>query len=612
MRLAVWDRSPSRSESSDPEGTGAPTTGALETTVAAAPVLPTTVVQTGTGGMGTGIPGRLGELLVNSHLITSDQLANALMSQAASGRRLGQLLVEEGIIGEADLLGVLADQMGLDLVDLGRNSPDKDAIAVVPESVARSHHVVPFTLDGETVELVTSQPGPQLASTLSQVLNRPVRLALAPAVQVQRAIDSSYRAVGAIGEIVAAFESSAPAAVADVSSVEVASAAEAPVVQVVNLMITQALRDRASDVHIEPQGDQIRIRFRIDGALHEIFDLPPSMGPALISRLKIMGGMNIVERRRPQDGQIAMEVDGRSIDIRVATVATIAGEKCVLRILDKSRPLYRLEDLGMPTDTYATFGQLIRAPFGMVICAGPTGSGKTTTLYGALTEINQPHRNITTVEDPVEYVFPSLNQIQINESAGLSFADGLKSILRQDPDVILVGEIRDAETARIAVQSSLTGHLVLSSFHATDTSAALHRLLDMGIESFLVASSVTAVVAQRLLRRICTSCRAPYTPTDEEMAFYREGDGPEKDIFWAGTGCNFCAGTGYRDRIGVYELMRVTPELRRLIVGWATQDEIRRAATAQGMRSLLYEGLRLVGSDVTTISEVIRGVYAGV
>ncbi|MHB1855525.1 MAG: GspE/PulE family protein, partial [Acidimicrobiales bacterium] len=307
-----------------------------------------------------------------------------------------------------------------------------------------------------------------------------------------------------------------------------------------------------------------------------------------------------------------MDVDGRSIDIRVATVATVAGEKCVLRILDKSRPLYKLEDLGMPKDTYETFGKLIRAPFGMVICAGPTGSGKTTTLYAALSEIDGPDRNITTVEDPVEYMFPTLNQIQVNEQAGLTFADGLKSILRQDPDVILVGEVRDAETARIAVQSALTGHLVLSSFHATDTASALHRLLDMGIESFLVASAVTAVVAQRLLRRVCPSCKVPYTPTDEEMAFYREGDGSQDAEFWTGAGCNFCSGTGYRDRVGVYELMRLTPELRRLIVGWATQEEIRRTAAAQGMRTLHYEGLRLVASGVTTISEVIRGVYAGV
>ncbi len=248
-----------------------------------------------------------------------------------------------------------------------------------------------------------------------------------------------------------------------------------------------------------------------------------AMAPALVSRLKIMAGMNIVERRRPQDGQITMEIDGREIDIRVATVATIWGEKCVLRVLDKSRSLYRMSDLGMPAATHQQFARHIRAPFGMVLCAGPTGSGKTTTSYAALSEIDDPSRNIMTIEDPVEYVFPSINQIQTNEQAGLTFADGLKSILRQDPDVILVGEIRDVETARIAVQSALTGHFVLSSLHATDSAAALHRFLDMGIESFLIASSVVAVVSQRLVRRICQRCKATYQPKDEELAFYEEG-----------------------------------------------------------------------------------------
>ena len=559
-----------------------------------------------------GGPPRLGDLLMSHGLIDPHQLAAALLRQTTSGQPLGQVLVEEGALAESDLLDSLAHQLGLERVDLGLLSPEKEAVATVSEQVARSYRVVPLRLGGETVEVVTSDPRADLAAVLAQAVGRPVRLLVAPADQVQQAIDSSYRTVDAISALAQGYKSLQPSR-ADASTGSLADLSpDAPVVQVVNLLITQALRDRASDVHIEPQDGQIRVRFRVDGALHEVIELPAGMGPALISRLKIMGGMNIVERRRPQDGQIAMDVDGRSIDIRVATVATVAGEKCVLRILDKSRPLYKLEDLGMPKDTYETFGKLIRAPFGMVICAGPTGSGKTTTLYAALSEIDGPDRNITTVEDPVEYIFPTLNQIQVNEQAGLTFADGLKSILRQDPDVILVGEVRDAETARIAVQSALTGHLVLSSFHATDTASALHRLLDMGIESFLVASAITAVVAQRLLRRVCPSCKVRYTPTDEEMAFYREGNGPEGAEFWTGVGCNFCSGTGYRDRVGVYELMHLTPELRRLIVGWATQEEIRRTAAAQGMRTLHYEGLRLVASGVTTISEVIRGVYAGV
>jgi type IV pilus assembly protein PilB len=322
-----------------------------------------------------------------------------------------------------------------------------------------------------------------------------------------------------------------------------------------------------------------------------------------------MAGMNIVERRRPQDGQITMDVDGRSVDIRVATTGVIWGEKVVLRLLDKSKPLYRLNDLGMPVDTHTEFSKMVRSPFGMVLCAGPTGSGKTTTLYATMSEINESQRNIMTIEDPVEYVFPSINQIQMNEQAGLSFATGLKSILRQDPDVILVGEIRDVDTARIATQAALTGHFVLSSLHATDAVAALHRFLDMGIESFLIASSVLGVVGQRLMRRICTHCEESYKPSPEELAFYLESGGVAKTKFVRGGGCNFCSGTGFSDRIGVYELLTVTPEIKRLVVGWATQDELRRMAVKQGMRTLLDEAISLVGQNVTTIPEVIRNIH---
>jgi type IV pilus assembly protein PilB len=432
---------------------------------------------------------------------------------------------------------------------------------------------------------------------------------VAPPTDVRHAIDTAYRALGRIQDEVRAFEASATARQPEaVLGPQVAD--DAPVVQVVNLLITQALRDRSSDIHLEPQDQRLRVRYRIDGTLHDVVDLPITMAQALVSRLKIMAGMNIVERRRSQDGQIAMQIDGREIDIRVATVATIWGEKCVLRILDKSRPLYKMGDLGMPPETHEQLTQLIHAPFGMVLCAGPTGSGKTTTLYASLGEINEPDRNIMTIEDPVEYVFSSINQIQTNEQAGITFADGLKSILRQDPDVILVGEIRDVETARIAVQSALTGHLVLSSLHATDAAAALHRFLDMGIESFLVASSVMAVIGQRLMRRICRSCRAPYRPSSEELSFYRESGGNGKTKFWHGEGCNFCAGTGYQDRIGVYELLRITPELKRLIVGWATQEELQRMAVQQGMKTLRDEAIQLVADDITTIPEVMRAIYA--
>jgi type IV pilus assembly protein PilB len=319
--------------------------------------------------------------------------------------------------------------------------------------------------------------------------------------------------------------------------------------------------------------------------------------------------MDIVERRKPQDGQLAIDVDGRPLDIRVATTATIWGEKAVLRLLDKSRSLLQLTRLGMPPQTRSEFSSLIRSPFGMVICAGPTGSGKTTTLYAALSEINDAERNIMTIEDPVEYVFPSINQIQINEQADITFAGGLKAILRQDPDVILVGEMRDVETARIAVQSALTGHFVLSSLHATDATAALHRFLDMGIESFLVASSVLGIVAQRLVRRICDACKEPYQPPSDELELYEQWGGEPKAQFFHGAGCNFCAHTGYSERIGVYELLRASEDIKALIVKQASLEELREVALAQGMRTLRDEALRVVEDDTTTMAEVLRSIY---
>ncbi|NEA32324.1 GspE/PulE family protein [Streptomyces sp. SID13031] len=385
---------------------------------------------------------------------------------------------------------------------------------------------------------------------------------------------------------------------------------DAPVVQVVQLIITQGLRDRASDIHIEPHDDRVRVRYRVDGALRDQIELPGAIGPAVVSRIKVLADLNIIERRRSQDGQIRMKIEGREVDIRVSTTAVVGGEKAVLRLLDKSRPLFRLEQLGMPPELAERYAALLRTPYGMVICAGPTGSGKTTTLYGSLTEIDSPERNIMTIEDPVEYSYASINQIQINEAAGITFASGLKAILRQDPDVILVGEMRDAETARIAVQSALTGHFVLSSVHATDTATALHRLLDMGIETFLVASSVSAVISQRLIRRICANCREYYEPPVPEVAFLRStGAGVPVGGLVRGAGCDQCSRTGYLERTGVYELMPVSETIRELVVERAPLAEIRKTACYEGMRTLQEEGARLVQAGVTTVAEVVRSIY---
>jgi type IV pilus assembly protein PilB len=473
--------------------------------------------------------------------------------------------------------------------------------------MVREARVLPVSIaDGSLSVAFSSEPMDALLAELAETAGMPIRPQLALSDEIERAVNRSYDALGGIAQFLTSFEPDEARAKADAN---IDSDDNAPVVQVVTRIITQAVRSRASDIHIEPQDEQVRVRFRIDGALVAAATLPVGIGQALVSRIKILADMNIVERRRPQDGQLEVTVDGRDLDVRVATAATIWGEKAVLRLLDKSRSLMNIARLGMAPDTSADFSKLIRSPFGMVICVGPTGSGKTTTLYAALSEINDPSRNITTIEDPVEYVVPSINQIQINEQAGITFAGGLKSILRQDPDIILVGEIRDVETARIAVQSALTGHFVLSSLHATDATSGLHRFIDMGIESFLIASSVIAIVAQRLVRRICSHCRAPYTPTADELALYTRWGGTPKTQFVHGAGCNFCAHTGYLDRVGVYELLHISEEIRELIVKEASQDELAARAKYEGMRSLRDEGLRLIEQDVTTVAEILRTIY---
>ncbi len=556
--------------------------------------------------------GLLGQVLVRRGLVTEEQLAAALERQATSGKRLGEVLVDMEALDERGLVEALADFFGMPVTHLRRDAPDPAALALVPEALAREHLAIPVHLDDDGLHVAVAQPSDDLRFLLADASGHSVRLQLAPVSDIRWAIDRSYQAIGSVGKMVQVFEAVEGTRKRSVKVEKATTVSEnAPVVQVVDSILTQAIRDRASDVHIEPSQGAVYVRFRIDGALKDVLQLPVAMGMGLVSRIKIMAGIDIVEKRRAQDGQFTTTADGKDTDVRVATVATLWGESCVMRILDKNRSVLRLEELGMPTDTYETYSRTVRSPFGMVLCAGPTGSGKTTTLYATLSEVSDRARKVMTIEDPVEFVFPMINQIQTNEAAGLTFASGLKSILRQDPDVILVGEIRDVETARIAVQSALTGHFVLSSVHGTDSVSALHRFLDMGIESFLISSSVVAVVGQRLVRRICPSCKTRYTPTLEELSFFEENGGEAKSEFWHGTGCNFCGDTGYLDRVGVYELLHMTPEIKRLVVGWATQEELRRVAEKQGMRTLRDEAINLVVQDTTTISEVMRSIYTG-
>jgi type IV pilus assembly protein PilB len=553
---------------------------------------------------------RVGQALVDAGALSGDALSTALKTASGDLLQFVDMALGRFGAGRAEVAQAVAEVFKLPIVDTRSVQLDADTVALINEDIIRLHMVIPIAREGETVVVMAADPSPGRRKAVEEAAGRSVKWTVSDPATVRTFIERMLRSDADIERLVSSFEITDDQRAA----VAVSEAAEdhAPVVQLVNRIVGQGLRDRSSDIHIEPLDDRVRIRFRIDGNLVEAFSLPTGVHAALTSRLKIMSGMNIVERRRPQDGQFSTKVDGREVDVRVATVATVFGEKIVMRLLDKGKSMIGLSELGFPRDTYQAYSKMVHSPFGMVICAGPTGAGKTTTLYATLLEINSTGKNVTTVEDPVEYVFPGINQVQTNDQAGLTFATGLKALLRQDPDVILVGEIRDADTARIAIQSALTGHFVLSSLHGTDSVAALHRFLDMGIEAFLIASSVVGVIGQRLLRRICDSCKEQYTPTADELAVYRQNSGgSNKTVFYRGAGCTYCAGTGYRDRIGVYELLKITPELRRLIVGWATTEELRRLAVAQGMRTMLREAMALVEADVTTIPEVIRTLFAG-
>ncbi len=571
------------------------------------------------GAMSTRTPGldgeetrMLGEILVAHSVLSSEHLVAALDAHRAAGQRLGEFLVAKRVLSERDLAGLLAEQARLGVVDLRHHFPDPVAVVALPEAHARAWGALVLRRTASGFDVVVSDPSdPSIAIRLREVLHQPVQLFVSGVGEIQRAIDVAYRTTANVDEHVRVFqarEEQRRAGQGDHGAIAQVDE-KAPIVQVVNLLLSQAVSERASDVHIEPMAERVRIRNRVDGALHEVLNLPPGMGPALISRIKVMANMNIVERRRAQDGQIEIEVDGVPLDVRVSTTSTVNGEKCVMRILDKRRALLGLRDLGMPAETLTIFEGLTRSPYGMVLCAGPTGSGKTTTLYATLTQINREEINVMTVEDPVEYVFPTVNQIQINEQAGITFAGGLRSILRQDPDAILVGEIRDVETARIAVQSALTGHLVLSSLHATDSVAALHRFLDMGIESFLISSSVLGVVGQRLVRRLCSECTVSYTPSPDELAMWDKAGFAPKREFFQGEGCVFCSGTGYQGRVGVYELLRVSDDMKQLVVNEPTYQQLRDLAISEGMVPLQTEALKLVEQDVTTLAEVLRTLY---
>jgi type IV pilus assembly protein PilB len=555
---------------------------------------------------------RLGERLLAGGLITEEQLEHALEMQPSSSRPLGRILVELGILDEDRLDAALGTHLEVPVVDLRREPVDADVAQLVPEEFARRHVLLPIRRDDGHLAVAMADPSNLLVvNDLRLLTGLPVTPYLAARSDILANLSRIHSMRPRIHEIARSLEESRPQlaatrqAIVELSSITATS----PAVEIVNMLITQGLRDRASDIHIEPQKDYLRIRFRIDGVLQDVAHLPSSTGAAVSSRIKIMADMNIVERRRAQDGQISLNVDGRDLDIRVATIETIWGEKLVLRLLDRGRSLITLEQLGFSRGAYDKYQSMLRSPYGMIIVSGPTGSGKTTTLYASINQLDQQARNVMTIEDPVEYTFDNINQSQINKLADISFANGLRAILRQDPDIILVGEIRDRETAEIAVQSALTGHLVLSSLHATDSVGALLRFLDMGIEGFLIASSVIAIMAQRLVRKVCDGCKTPHEPTLEEIQFAASLGRAVPDHLFHGQGCTRCNQTGYYDRIGVFELLTMTDALKRLVILRAGHREITTIAVADGMVSLRLDAWDKVESGVTTVSEILRSVY---
>ncbi len=553
-----------------------------------------------------------GQALTQAGYLDAERLATLLQEANGDLIAFSNFALTRHGVGRNELAHAVAAACQVPFGDPSLGDLDEEIVGKIPEAVSREHQVIAVADSPEGLVVYAVDPSPARRQLVEQAVSgQKIAWRASDHKTVNTFIEQMFRSLANLDELVSTFAGEDEQKAVAETVAEVSLDDQAPVVQLVAKIVSQALRDRTSDIHIEPLDDRLRIRFRIDGHLVESFSLPLSAHNALTSRLKIMSEMNIVEKRAPQDGQFSTKVDGKELDVRVATVATVFGEKIVMRLLDKSKSMVGLAELGMPKETYNTYSKLVHAPFGMVICAGPTGAGKTTTLYATLLEINSTGKNVTTVEDPVEYVFPGINQVQTNEKAGLTFATGLKALLRQDPDTILVGEIRDADTARIAIQSALTGHFVLSSLHGTDAVAALHRLLDMGIEAFLVASAIVGVVSQRLIRKMCDNCKEPYTPGAEELAVFRQhSGGSDKTEFFKGAGCSYCSGTGFRDRIGVYELLKITPEIRRLIVGWATTEELRRLAVAQGMRTMLREAMQMVEDDVTTVDEVVRTLFA--
>ncbi len=563
----------------------------------------------------------IGQILLERGLITQEQLDEALNVQRnTAGARIGRILVDLGLVTQQDVDQAYADQLGFPYLDLEKTPVDEEVAKSLPQSIARRYKAFPIRRQGNRLMVAMVDPTNVFALDDIRLITGyeadPVLASESDLDTLLRSVDGQSGSVdmqqaltqlGVGNPLLPVLEPVGGKEEEDDSMV--IDPNEAPIIRVINVLMSQAIRDRASDIHIEAERRAVRIRYRIDGVLHEIMSLPKYLHAALISRVKIMADLNIAERRLPQDGHIRIRHEGRDFDIRVSSVPTVFGEKIVLRLLEQTSVLLGLHKLGLFSELQAELESIILQPHGIILSTGPTGSGKTTTQCAVLTKLVSPELNILTIEDPVEYVVPGVNQVFVNRKAGLTFASAMRSFLRQDPDIIMVGEIRDLETAETAVQASLTGHLVLSTLHTNDAPTTVTRLVDMGVEPFLVSASLIGVLAQRLARRICPDCKEPYKPPAEALSRLGFEPGGNDITFYRGRGCERCRHTGYYDRNGIFELMLLNNEIRDLIVKRATLTEIRAAAIASGMKTLKEDGIAKVVEGITTIEEVMRVVF---
>ncbi len=553
---------------------------------------------------------QLGQILVEEGLISQAILDAAQDEQQRLGKSLGRILIDQGHVTERDLVSALAKQIGMEFVDLSDFEVDAQAVMAISDTIAKRYTAIPIAYDDGKLVVAMSDPANVFAlDDIRTITGLDVKPVVATRDDIIAAI-SKYNTmtdeIEAIADDLGVDAGMEGESLADIKAVT----EEPPIVKFVNLLITQAVNDGASDIHIEPGERDIRVRYRVDGVLHEVMRSPKSIQAGVTSRLKIMAEVDIAERRIPQDGRIGLVIGGKPIDLRVSTLPTVFGEKVVMRILDKSNVMLELKDLGFLEHNFQRFEAAYKKPYGMILVTGPTGSGKSTTLYATLNAKNSPDINIVTTEDPVEYRLNGINQVQMNHKAGLDFAAALRSILRQDPDVVLVGEMRDKETSHIGVEAALTGHLVLSTLHTNDAPSAITRLIDMGLEPFLVGSAVDCVLAQRLLRRLCKKCKEPYTPEAQTLldAGYDQQTVDSKPELYRAVGCSSCGNTGYKGRMAVHEVMVMSDELLKLTNARASADDIMKVAIAEGMRPLRQDGLAKVLLGQTTIEEVARVV----